>query len=413
MLNPPNRNFQGVLLPNSSAPKFDTLFPAGNRGQGTQKNYNNNGNNLLTYIGGFRFPTSNFGDSNTYFARGRIALNPSNNSIFVAGHNQHRAVGEFSIPETLSTTTDWNQLPQATNLQPFKTLTAEFSVAGLYVSNGKLLVNYYKNYDQGGDAQLINTTYVVDDASDLANSTIVGPLEIEGRQYAAGWVAEIPSEWQARLGHEWIGGWTSSTTRAGVHVSSVGPSAFGIDYNELFSDPAAVIPPVNSTAYAWYNLANPLEDDMYNGDLTNRWYTHYSEANYGFIIPNSNLYMVFGRTGGHQFGMTYGEPPYGGAKGHYTIAQEDKGAAYWLCSLDDFEDVRNGLKTHHEVEPIDIGFIEPRFTLSRPDFEHVILGGAYDSTNNRLYLTFGGLGSNGEIAVAVYNVDQNPNINLT
>ena len=411
-LNPPNRNYQGVLLPNANSPKYDSRKPLGDR---EQISYENLGNQILNYIGAFRIPTASSGDSSGFFSKGRIAYNPVNNSIFAVGHAYDRAVGEFSIP-TLSLESNANLLPVASTLQPWKTISLGYEVSGLYYENNKLIVNYHKFYDQNDPNNVfVQTTYHVDDASSLATANISGPIETEGRQYAAGWVAKIPASWQSRLGnHEYIGGFTSSTTRAGVHVSSIGPAAFGIDYGALLSDPSSVLPPINSTPYVFYNLGNlprtpdqPNGDDfLYNRDLSNKVWSHWSEASYGVILPNSDKYMVFGRTGGHISGMDYGQPPYGGSKGHYTIDQNDKGAAYWIYDLADFEAVVQGVKTQHESLPIDNGYVDIPLVGDNPKNKHSIVGGTIDEVNNIIYLAAESVLNDGEIVVAAYSINE-------
>ena len=141
----------------------------------------------LEYQGAFIIPSATYGDSRADNVTGQMEYNPENHSLFFAGKTIDGAIAEFSIP-LLVNSTDVSALNTATVLQNFRSildLTADTNpqgldrVTGIKLFNGKLIVNAVGFYDAGADNT--HTTLVIEDASDLANSSVSGYYELEGR----------------------------------------------------------------------------------------------------------------------------------------------------------------------------------------------------------------------------------------
>ena len=79
-------------------------------------------NNNLQWLGAFTVPYQQDGpDQYDTFSYGGtdLAYNPANNSLFMVGHPYDEAIGNISIPSTLSTSSNPADLPVASMLQPF------------------------------------------------------------------------------------------------------------------------------------------------------------------------------------------------------------------------------------------------------------------------------------------------------
>jgi len=188
---------------------------------------------------------------------GSIAYNPANQSLFITGHNRYGKIAEFSIPELVNTKTDVSALNQATLLQDFRAVLSAAPtgnpqnidiINGLALVNGKLIVNGEDKYDGGADNT--HTTLVVENASNLANSTVNGFYELEGAVHAAG-----PAEWQALLGGSYIAGHAGK--QAINRRYSIGASAFVFNPADI-SGTSGTIP---TTTLLDFSIDNPLHAD--------------------------------------------------------------------------------------------------------------------------------------------------------
>src|SRR5688572_20225417 len=52
----------------------------------------------LIYLGAFRLPGGQIGESSFEYGGTALAFNPSRNSLFLVGHDHHQAIAEIAIP---------------------------------------------------------------------------------------------------------------------------------------------------------------------------------------------------------------------------------------------------------------------------------------------------------------------------
>lgn len=143
--------------------------------------------NDFTYLGAFRIASDDFGVSNTNYAIGTLAYNPDRNSIFIAGHDHHRAIAEFSIPD-LVISDDLLALDVVESpLQEFVYLLDSSPngnpegltrITGLLYIDGQLIINVENWYDAGGANR--DTTLIVRTANNLSTSEVNGYFELGG-----------------------------------------------------------------------------------------------------------------------------------------------------------------------------------------------------------------------------------------
>jgi len=133
----------------------------------------------LEYQGAFAIPPTQPLDMSANSSTGTIVYNRTNQSLFIAGHQRYGKIAEFSIPDLVNTKTDVSALKQATLLQDFRAVLdaaptgnpQEIDIInGMALVNGKLIVNTETKYD--GAADNTHTTLVVENASNIANSTV-------------------------------------------------------------------------------------------------------------------------------------------------------------------------------------------------------------------------------------------------
>lgn len=379
----------------------------------------------LEYQGAFLVPTSVYGDSQADNVTGEIAYNPINHSIFIAGKTVDGAVGEISIP-TLVNSTNIFDLNTGTVLQNFRSvLNATPSgnpqeldrVTGIKLYNGKLLINAVGFYDANADNT--HTTLVLEDASDIANSQISGYYELQGAAHIAGWISDIPIEWQAVLQGEYIFGNASNYSINGRYP--MGPTAFVADPAALTGTPSGIIP---TKVMMDYSLATPLyadynylENPNYNvlstngiphftghtaEDLNvvpgdNDIWTEESWVGYGFIIPGTRTYLTIGESGGHFSGIGYKARQNGQTSGNCPgpcpYDPDDYYNYYWLWDVNDLLAVKNGSMLPHDVRPYDYGVFNAPFQMNIYENEprhNPIRGGVFDTASGLLYLTVHG-----------------------
>lgn len=344
----------------------------------------------LDYQGAFRIPNGTFGSSTVSYSYGAIGFNPDRHSIFIAGHERQGAVAEFTIPQLVKSTTITDLKMAGAPVQGFSNVVNKAAIDqgqgivinGLFYSNNKLMVNVYRFYDQSPYLQ--TPTLILDNATNIASSPARGYLTFAGGSKAAGWISPIPAEFQSVLGGTHITGFSSSTGRALIHNGSVGPSAYAFNPVEAMANSSSITK-INSIELMSYSLGQTglISEDSQLYQPGQIW-THASEASYGIIVPGTRSYLVVGGSGGHQSGMSYGNPPYGGYKGHYTNDQYDKYPYYWLFDVNDLEKVRNGQMRPYSVRPYAHGKLAAPFQTSIANY---VKGGTFDSATGIMYLT--------------------------
>lgn len=356
------------------------------------------------FEGGFRITSSKYGEgrASTNYSRGIFTYNPDNHSIYVIGSPKEEQIAEFSIPELVKSTNieDYNQA--ANPLQDFTLIQGTdrvdtgidkyFKVTGLEYIEGKLLVNYVKWYDGNGNET--DTTLYYEDANNLSTSKMFGPFQLDGKARAAGWLSEVPQEWQDLLGGSHIAGGQSGTSI--ISRLSVGPSAFMINPTEtIFGREGGAIP---TSGLMDYPLSNMLYDKevygasygspqsiLYNESGENDLWTTLSGAGYGFIIPGTRTYMTFGKSGGVESGVGYKIRQEDGylCPGPCSYDSQDNYPFFWLWDVEDLLKVKYGMMEAHDVRPYSHG----KFPMPAGLDIRSLNGGAFDPTTSTLYMS--------------------------
>ncbi len=394
----------------------------------------------LQYEGAFAIPADNNGVLGANYSAGTITYNSTNGSIFLAGHQNGAAVGEYSIP-SLVNSTDVAALNSATILQDFRQVLqytigdyVEINlISGMAMVNDKLIINAVEYYD--ADANNLHTGVVLQTPTDIANSSVDAYYSLEGAAHTSGWLSPIPAEWQTLLGGDYIAG-NSSKYSINSRLA-IGISAFAFNASDMTN---AAPGTVATTTLLDFDLSNPLyadyanyENSNYNlveinGDNsftghtfadanatvgTNDLWTEISQASYGFIIPGTSTYMAIGASGGHGMGIGYKPTQSDGnvCGGPCPYDADDRYNYYWLWDVNDLLAVKNGTLNPHDVRPYDYGVFDVPFQTDiytqTPEF-HEILGGTYDADNEILYLAIDDGASTGQYehvpVIAAYSI---------
>jgi hypothetical protein len=395
----------------------------------------------FSYRGAFKMDYKTiYGDSDASYSSSVFELSNDKNSFFFGSRKVHTALGQFQIPQLLVTDNpaDLNVAPV---LQDFSSFIGKNSdtpkyegvriptgnpqvidrISGLELVNGMLVANVVRYYD--ADKRNTHTTMLISNPSDLANSPVYGFFSLEGAAHLSGWISEIPSQWKSELGGNYISGYANNF--AINSRLSVGPSAFVVNIDDL-SPTTSTDDLIPTTALMDFSTANPLHPDVYNNNETeqrnnqnedttpiiigtNDIWTIVSWAVYGFIIPDTRTYAVFGSSGGHDTGIGYKilqTDGFSNCPGPCPNSRFDNYSYYWLFDVNDLVAVKKGQMLPHEVRPYEYGkFTVPfqdqdNITSKQPFAYRPIRGGDYDASNKVLYLVLGGSLIDEQIIVA-------------
>jgi len=344
----------------------------------------------MQYAGAFRLPSGTFGSSSANYSYGAIGYNPARKSLYVAGNERDGAIAEFAVPQVVNSTKLADLKTAGSPLQDFVNVTRKASidvgqgirVSGIFYSGGKLLVNVYRFYDLG--PFLTKQALILSNANDIKGSTTRGYISTAGDSAAAGWVSPIPKDLQTMLGGTHMCGFTSSTARALVYNSSEGPAAYSFNPVEAMASDASSMP-TNQLMRFTPDVGLVTREQLYNNDLTNKLWTFISEGSFGMVMPGTRTYMVLGGSGGHESGVAYGDPPYGGYKGYYAKDQKDNYPYYWLFDINDFDRVRKGQMKASDIRPYAVGKFSVPFASGTS--WNPVSGGSYDESTGTLYLS--------------------------
>ena len=348
----------------------------------------------LNYAGAFRISSDTFGSSSLNYAVGTLAYNPANHSLFIAGHDTQGSIGEFAIPELLDRA-DINDLNIVqTPLQNFVSILGTGTtgnpegidrITGMLYVDGQLIVNAEKKYDGGGGNK--DTTLVFRDAGNIAASTVDGYYELTGQARAAGYLSPIPSEWQLAFGGaKYLSGWSSVNSITSRY--SIGPSLWTFDSVTLSDDNAANSGAIISTAYMDYPYGGGATQwldtaalDTGNTPMSALW-NHLSEGRYGFIVPGTRTFAVFGSSGGVDGGIGYKITQDDGNKcaGYCSYEAADHYNYYWLYDVQEILDATQV----YDIQPYAYGDFSVPFDNQGLN---KILGGTFDPATGMLYLS--------------------------
>ncbi|WP_016957051.1 hypothetical protein [Catenovulum agarivorans] len=367
---------------------------------------------MFEYEGGFRLSPKNLIQSDNFsnvdFSYGVMTYDSIRNSIFISGNPKYGSIIEFAMPEIVKSKNIQDFVIVETSRQPYfrfynpndvasKKITGIdgfFRITGIGKLGRSLIVNYINWYD--ANANEADTSIVITDAHNMAASEIKGPYQIEGAARASGWITPIPEFWQDLLGGSHILG--NQPYASIISRLSVGPSAFAFyPRPDMVYSEARHVPSVRLLDFP---LKNFLKLDQLYGDdvstrailnnemLNNDLWTVLSGAAIGFIVPNTRTYVTIGKSGGHKSGVGYKiQQLNSGSKntcgGSCARDFNDNGSYYWMWDAYDLFKVRLGLMEPFEVRPYDYGYFEVPVGN-----DLLASSGAYDTENNRLFLSF-------------------------
>lgn len=367
----------------------------------------------LEYLGAFRVPQGDYGSplySGFNYGGTALTYNPTNNSLFLVGHNHHQLVAEISIPQEVNSS-NLEDLNTATILQPFadptegnRTHLGEGGAAvntsgtplgGFLVWNNTLIGTAYGYYDAGTNVRLSHFISGMDLASqgDFRGMYQVGEKPATPNPaFVGGYMSMIPDKWQSQFGGPAL---TGNCCLSIISRTSLGPAASVFDPATLgVEEPAAATPvlgyPINHPTLGTYGDTDP--NALYNGSMSIK----------GMVFPDeSRSVLFFGSRGKGEF--CYGEgvsdpalhktncdPAYPSVLCCYDPVNGSKGGhsypyVYLVLAYDalDLLAVKNGEKNMWDIMPYGVWEIVPPFGNDNPN----IIGVAYDPAKQRIYLS--------------------------
>lgn len=349
----------------------------------------------LTYIGGFRLPSSTTNGDDFTFSGLPVAFNPANNSLFVGSRRGN--VAEVSIPSAPVNSANPAAMPFASYLQGFADPTeghfSEIATSGASMSG--LLVYGAKLYGTGSiyyDANNVQRVSHFAHSTNLSQSSFAGMAQVWDTAktgYVAGYMATVPAEWQSLLGGPAI---TGQCCIPIVTRTSAGPAAFSWNPSNIGAMGAVPASPLLYYTHDEHpTLANWAGSHPTYGATT--------EMGGMAVIAGTRTALYIGRNGTGPFCYGSGTSnaalagtinPDGGDPWCYDPSNSSKGQhAYpyryqmWAYDLKDFAAVKAGTKQPWEVVPYGVW----PFTLPTPEATFRMGGVGYDAAHQTLYLS--------------------------
>lgn len=347
------------------------------------------------YVGSFRLDDRKYGDSNMTFAVGTLGYNPDKHSLFIAGHAHHNAIAEFEIPEALMGTTV-KDLNEAKPLQYFKSILSTAptgnpngndKITGLYYYKGKLVVNTEKWYDAAGSNT--DTTLVLQDAKNLATSAVKGYYRLKGAARAAGYISDVPPNYQAQLDSKHITGWSSVYSI--ISRYSIGPSMYKLNLNDLTDSDELDVHTEALMSFHGKNMLAPNANAMnVSGNASPLW-NSLSNGVYGFIIPNTRTFAVVGSSSAIVGGLGYKITQDNGnlCGGPCAFLSDEVYNYIWLFNMDDIINAQN----IYDPRPYYYGKWPQPFDNKG---KNSIIGATFDANESALYLAISKAGQTGD-----------------
>lgn len=357
----------------------------------------------LEYLGAFRLPAGKHGScQNDGFAYGgsALAFNPTNNSLFVVGHDWCQQVAEINIPATLGMGT-YASLPAATVRQTFvepsegkKTQVdvGNVKVGGLAVIGNELHFTEYSYYDGDGSAAV---SHFKRPLTLSTTGQVGGPYKVGTRNpgFMAGWIVQVPTVWQSSLGGPFL---TGQCCISIVTRTSWGPSAFTFNPGDL-----GAVNPAPANALTYYSQSHPTlgawnqTSNIYNGTTQIK----------GVVFPEGTQTVLYiGRQGIGAFCYGSGaacNDPSDSSQGNHAYPYVYQ---VWAYDAAEFAKVRQGLKQPWDVVPYTVW----NFELPLQHGSRFLGGVAYDPGTRKLYIAQNYCGSYGAGCVHVFNVNIPP-----
>lgn len=340
----------------------------------------------VEYLGHFRI-TGSSGDSSSNHATGAISYNKKNNSIFLAGHDHHDAIAEFRIPSQLSKLDVVDEdTPNAEQIQPFTSLldgVKNDKINGMQVIGDKLYVTSEQFYD--ASASIVHNLQVLD-ADDIAGSDKTLHIA-DGQSHYAGYMMEIPEDVRNLLGGDYAMGW--GAVYSIISRYSIGPSLTVLeDFNDgrLTHSPKLYYP-----FDEYHDKQLTPRGQVMNDDAPDPLWNGLTDGRAGFIIPNTNIFMVMGTNGGFHTGYGYktqqitleGEEIT--CLGPCSAFEYDNYNYYWMYDLRDIVSSEN----LWDARPFNHGV----WTHPFDNRQDTLRGATLDIENNILYVSIKGAGA--------------------
>ncbi len=372
----------------------------------------------LIYQGSFRLPNTMFGGDHFQYTGGPLAYDPATNSLFAGSWAGNLA--ELGIPANIVKSTNVADLPVAPIVQPFGILDdqnlrfvnnpADTGTRGLLINGQQLVISVASYYDASYQQ---TTSHYYRPRTLSITGQAQGPFRIGTIMpgHVAGYMAPIPAAWQSHLGG------TAITGNFGLPIitrESFGPAAFVFDPADL-----GVINPASTVMLLDYP---DKEHSLDTWDATSLLWN--SSSNFsGVVFPaGTRSVLFFGVHGNGPF--CYGDgtsqnPPGFDEHGQtrcYDLEHSAKGQhtypyvyRVWAYDVNDLVRVRNGQLQSWEPRPYGVWDL----TLPLPALVHKLTGIAYDSANQRIFISQG-FGDKdpmvGTPVVHVYRLSDTPGI---
>jgi hypothetical protein len=340
----------------------------------------------IEYIGAFRVSAA--GDSNSSYAVGTLEYSSASDSLYVAGHAHHNAIAEFEVPEKLSFALKAADILEANVLQDYVSILGKQShgnktdrITGMLYHKGALLVNSEIWYDASASNK--DNLIVVNNAFDLKSSTIKGMLQLEGAAKSAGYMSAIPPEWQAAFGGKFLTGWASNYSINSRY--SQGPSLYVFNPDQVFTanlDSDRLITTKAKMVFPLQKGKMLVEGSDVSQDIVSPIWSAIANARHGFIVPNSNTFMVLGTMAGLHSGIGYKITQDTGntCGGGCTKQADDVYNYFWLF---DVQDILNA-EQPYTIKPYSYGKWSHPYDKGG---KHGVIGATFDSKNQRLFIT--------------------------
>ena len=320
----------------------------------------------VKYLGAFALPQTTSGTSR--FGYGGNGATPYNDpttgkqTLFVEGHAWYPGhVAQVEIPANLVKSNNWESLPIATVLQPFKDITDGNSgtlnrnvggnnfIYGMLAFNGRLIVGSSNSYDAAGDQ---NRSHGVSSFNLSAANDFQGYFTISADappRALGGYMTSIPQEWRAAFGGPALTGNDSlsiiSSTSSGPAVTVFNPDDLGTKSN------------VTGDTLLFYPLSNPYLNDFNSqtGSRIGGIAFPGGTRSVLFVGNNSNVEYCYGEGTNDPSlhkkpspGGTYCYDPCDSSKGGHGYPYYHKILAY---DANDLMQVKNGIKQPWQLSP--------------------------------------------------------------
>ncbi len=318
----------------------------------------------LQHLGAFRGTEEIVSGHDLSYGGHPIAFNPANKSLFIG--TLYKSVGEMSIPAWGQSSTP-SLLPVAKLIQSaFKDPTegnysglsdSSISLSGLFVRGGKLIGSAAIYYDAMGTAKVSHFSR----STDLSAPSFSGWSRVGGNTnlnpgFFAGWMADVPPEWQTKLGGTAI---TGQCCLSIITRTSFGPSAFAFDPTKIGE------PSVNATPLLYYDSLHPTLGN-WGSEVTNTTFGASTSIGGMVIVPGTRSALFFGVHGLGEYcygygtsdqtlhmtraadGQMYCYDPTATSKGPHAYPYRNQ---IWAYDLNDFVAVKEGRKQPWEIVP--------------------------------------------------------------